>query len=62
MMKDKQQKSELVKEQTIQVTFNCPESIQYELRRIAIKEDRNLSKQVAHALREWLRDRGRADG
>ncbi len=58
MTKGKQQKPDLVEEKAVNVTFRCPESVQYELRKIALHEDRNLSKQVVHALKGWLRDRG----
>ena len=53
----KQPKPEPTQERTVQVNFNCPESIRDEINRIAIEQDRTLGRQVVRVLREWLANR-----
>lgn len=43
------------KEETANVTFQCPVSVRAEIWEIAIKQERSLAQQIVWALRGWLR-------
>lgn len=44
-------------EESVIVSICCPKEIRDVMQKIAVEENRTLSRQVVRALREWLRGR-----
>ena len=44
-------------EESVTVSICCPKEMRDAVQKVAVEEDRTLSRQVVRALREWLRDR-----
>ena len=56
-MKDKPDLPLIILEKLVTVSLCCPKEIRDAIQKIAVEEDRTLSRQVVRALREWLRYR-----
>ena len=54
----KKPKPAIAPEKNIHVSFSCPVAIQEEIKRLAIEQDRNLTKQIVRILRLWLLSKG----
>ncbi len=54
-MKDEKPDHINIMEESVTVSICCPREIRDAMQKVAVEEDRTLSRQVVRALREWLR-------